>query len=126
MPSGPPVAPPPGDNDPDDDSSSEAVTDAAVAAEVSAYMRFSHDELKNLCRNSKLKVTGNKTVLATRLARRTLIEPPTELQIKFIHDLEKQLGYKAPVEVLGSKKLARAWIEKALEERKRRQADKKK
>ena len=125
MPSGPPVTPPPGDNDPDD-SSSEAVTDEAVAEEVSAYMRFSHDELKNLCRNSKLKVTGNKTVLATRLARRTIIEPPTELQIKFIHDLEKQLGYKANVEAFRSKKLARAWIDQALEERKRRQADKKK
>ena len=68
----------------------------------------------------ELPVTGIKVDLIKRLTSRNIIPDdgaPSARQMKFMKDLEKQLGERIPATALISKKAASAWIDMMIQKR---------
>ena len=87
-------------------------------------------QMKDLLRARGLQVTGLKADLAHRLAQRPPPQteedpPPSDKQLEYIRDLERDLGENAPAAVFVSKASARMWIREA-EVRRREKRDGKK
>ena len=95
--------------------------EGSEASDADIYERLTVVELREILRLLQLPVTGIKVDLIKRLTSRSVIHDggaPTVKQIKFMRDLEQQLGERIPALAFLSKTAASAWIDKMVQKRK--------
>ena len=83
-------------------------------AEIEELLKLKQEELKALCRERSLKVSGNKTELARRLViydPSNYTERPTDKQLSYLKNLERKTGKRAPAKAYVSRQACTAAID---------------
>ena len=90
--------------------------DKDVDSDLVIFMTMKKEELREACRFCGLPVSGTKLELSHRLAAWSPLdakdEPTTAAQQKFLADLERRTGVKAPAQAYVSKRSASAAIDR--------------
>ena len=95
---------------------SERTRDDDADLDVAIFMTMKKEELREAARVRRLAVSGTKLELSRRLAAWSPLEardePATAAQHKFLADLERRTGEKAPAQAYVSKRSASAAIDR--------------